>query len=177
VRWLATAVTATRGLLGPVVAWLVVHDHGVLAFEVFVFAICTDFVDGWVARRWGSPPGLGDWLDPVADKVLTTCAWVALGVHGWAPVWLCALTVVRDVAVVVGWVLLRVRGRRWRAGALAQIATAYQGTALAILVFHGPWLDVHWPSVGTVLGTAGLLLSLGALLSGPTANAPVSAAQ
>lgn len=166
---MATAVTATRGLLGPVVASLVLRDEGFAAFWVFVFAICTDFVDGWAARRWGSPPGLGDWMDPVADKLLTCFAWVALGAHGWAPWWLAGPSVGRDVLVVTGWSLLRSRGRTWRASALAQIATAYQGTALAILLFHGPWLDVHWPSVGTVLGTAGFLLSLAALLAGPPA--------
>ncbi len=164
-RWAATAVTLFRAVLGPVVAALIVWDHGWAAFWLFLVAIASDLVDGWAARRWGSPEGLGDWLDPVCDKVLTDCVWAALWFVQWAPTWLVLLSVARDWIVVLGWCIARWRGHRWKSTPIAQVAVAYQGTAIAILVFHGPWLGVDWPSVGTILGCMGLALSAFAPLS------------
>jgi hypothetical protein len=53
---------------------------------------------------------------------------------------------------------------KWTANPSGQIGVAFEGVALCVLLFHGPWYDVHWPSVGTLLGLIALALSVVQLL-------------
>lgn len=176
-RHVPNLVTASRGLLGLVVAGLLLGPGwNFLAFWVFIAAIVTDLVDGWLARRLDAYSSVGEWLDPLSDKVLTDVSWAALWWVGFAPGWLVAAVLVRDLAVAVGWAWAGPRGLRWRPNAAGQIMVAYEGVALAIFIFHGPWLDVHWPSVGVVLGAIALTLSFVSLIQylvgGPLPSEP-----
>lgn len=154
-RWFVNGLTASRGLAGPVVAlWLVGYGANRAAFWLFVVAILSDLVDGRLAR-WAPPDEIGPWLDPAADKLLTVTTWIALWWVGWAPSWLVAGCLLRDlVAGALWW-----RGARDISPA-ARVGIAYEGVALSVLLFRGPWLGVHWPSVGTVLGAVALGLFL-----------------
>ena len=167
-RWVPTAVTASRGLAGPVLLVLLPGlGWGWVAFWVFVFAMLTDLVDGALARAAGTDPALGALLDPLADKALVDCAWIALGLHGWAPWSIAGLHVVRDVAIGLGWWHWRRRGVLITSNRTGQVAVSYEGTAVAVLLFHGPWNGTDWPTVGVVLGATSLLLSsISALLYG-----------
>jgi cardiolipin synthase len=170
-------VTISRGLCGPLVTYLlVVHDAHFLAFWVFVGAIASDLLDGFAARLLNAYSRLGLLLDPLADKILTDTVWIALWWTGDAPGWLAAATLLRDGIVATAWVWGGPRGLRWRPNAFGQISVAFEGTAVSILVFHGPWIDVHWPSVGTAVGVLGMLLSLGSviqyLIEGPEQGGP-----
>lgn len=173
VRWLPHALTASRGLAGPVVAWLLLAHHAnTIAFWLFISAALTDLIDGWLARKLGADPTWGAMLDPLADKVLVGCTWLALGAVGWAPVWLVGLHILRDLIVAGLWAWHRNRGLTWSPSALGQLMTSYEGTAIGVFLFHGPWNGVHWPSVGVVIGCFSLGLSIisgvAYLASGPT---------
>ena len=174
-RYLPNAITVARALFGPACAWaLVVHGANRLAFWLFLLAICTDLADGWVARRVGAISATGKWLDGLSDKVLTDVIWVALASIGFAPWWLAILILARDLGVILAWVWALRVGKRWEASAMGQVMVAFEGTALCVLLFHGPWLDIHWPSVGTAIGTIGLALSLWSVV-GYVRTGPISA--
>ncbi|MEQ1566227.1 MAG: CDP-alcohol phosphatidyltransferase family protein [Myxococcota bacterium] len=180
IRQLPNAITASRGALGPVVMYVVVVlHHDLLAFWLFLFAICTDLVDGWVARRLNATSRAALFLDPLADKLLTDFAWAALAWVGHAPVSLAVLMIVRDLAIGVAWAMARSRAGAWSPRPLGQIAVAFEGTGLCVLLFHGPWLGIHWPSVGTFLGWLSLGLSLVALseYSRPSPSGPREGAE
>ncbi|MCA9570084.1 MAG: CDP-alcohol phosphatidyltransferase family protein [Myxococcales bacterium] len=157
-RWVVDAVTGARGVAGMVVvALLLGAGANRAAFWVFLVAILSDLVDGRLARM-APPHPRGAWLDPLADKLLTDPTWIALWIVGWAPGWLVAASLLRDV--LAGWLWWRgVRG----VSPAAQVGIAYEGVALCVLLFHGPWLGVHWTSVGTVLGGIALGLFLASL--------------
>lgn len=156
--WLVNGLTASRGVAGPVVVVLLLgFDLNRAAFWVFMIAIWTDLVDGRLARLI-QPNPIGVWLDPAADKLLTNPTWLALWMYGWAPTWLVAGSFLRDA--FAGW--LWYRGVR-EVSPAAQVGIAYEGVALCVLLFHGPWLGVHWPSVGVVLGGVALGLFLASL--------------
>jgi cardiolipin synthase len=77
-----------------------------LALGVFFLASLTDFADGFVARRYQQHSRLGRFLDPLADKLLTTAAFVVMAIphHGFPsiPVWLAVGVVSRDLIIVLG---------------------------------------------------------------------------
>lgn len=164
-RHLPNLVTASRGLCGFVVAALLVGPGlHFLAFWVFVGAIASDLLDGWLARRLDARSSAGEWLDPLSDKLLTDLTWVALWWIDFAPGWLAGAILGRDLVVALAWAWAAPRGGRWLPNPLGQVMVAYEGVALSVLVFHGPWLGVHWPSVGVVLGAIALLLSVMSLV-------------
>ncbi len=85
---------------------------------------------------------------------------------GYAPPWLCVAMVGRDVVILLVWGAVLATGSqlRWSPTPAGQTMVAFEGVALCVLLFHGPWLDVHWPTVGTILGGISLALSLVSLL-------------
>lgn len=96
----------------PVVAVAIVQQRYRAAFWWLVAAGVTDALDGWLARRFGGVSRLGALLDPVADKALLVAGYVALAAAGIVPVWLAALVVGRDAAILGFASLMLALGRR-----------------------------------------------------------------
>lgn len=55
------------------------------ALGLFVYAGVTDFMDGWIARKWGLQTVVGTVIDPMADKALMTVVTVTLAMKGALP--------------------------------------------------------------------------------------------
>src|SRR5262249_38624168 len=106
VMTVANQLTAFRILLTIPFLILVSYGRFGLALAVFFVASVTDFFDGYFARRLQQSTPLGRFLDPAADKLLTTASFVVLAFpHGSfspIPVWLAALVVGRDLLIVGG---------------------------------------------------------------------------
>ena len=66
---------------------------------IFLTATATDFFDGWLARRRGQITTLGTLLDPIADKLLISAAFISLVELGLAPAWMVVVVVGREFAV------------------------------------------------------------------------------
>lgn len=98
-------ITLGRVILVPVVFWFLVTNQMTAAFVAFVIAGVSDAVDGYLAKTYGWETELGAYLDPLADKLLIVCIFVALGVRGELPSWLVIAVVSRDVLIVMGIVL------------------------------------------------------------------------
>jgi CDP-diacylglycerol---glycerol-3-phosphate 3-phosphatidyltransferase len=82
------------------VAWPVMGvSSRVLGAAIFGLAALTDWLDGYVARRRKQVTTLGQLLDPVADKLLTAAAFIALVQLGAAPAWMVAVIIGREIAV------------------------------------------------------------------------------
>ena len=95
-------LTLARALAVPVVVLLFAWnfpDHAYWATAVFVVAMATDQVDGWLARRWNQTSAFGSLLDPIADKVLVMAALVMLVAEGVAPAWMVAAIIAREFLV------------------------------------------------------------------------------
>ncbi len=143
-------LTVLRVAAVPVVILLYAWDfpnHAYWATAVFVVAMATDQIDGWLARRSGTSSPLGKLLDPVADKVLVLAALVMLIGEGVAPAWMVALIVVREI--LVSGLRLAAIERRVVLGAreLGRVKTWAQAVAAAVAGFAaaGAWSDnVAW---------------------------------
>lgn len=70
--------------------------HKQIALGIFILAAVTDWYDGYVARRWGFITRWGKFLDPLADKILTSAAFISFIYIGYAEAWMVAVIVVRD---------------------------------------------------------------------------------
>ncbi|MFN3869268.1 MAG: CDP-alcohol phosphatidyltransferase family protein [Hyphomicrobiaceae bacterium] len=95
-------ITLIRVFLVPIVFWLLLNGEMKAAFFLFVVAGISDGVDGFLAKRYGMATELGAYLDPLADKLLLVCIFLALGFAGHIPSWLVIGVVMRDLLIVTG---------------------------------------------------------------------------
>jgi CDP-diacylglycerol--glycerol-3-phosphate 3-phosphatidyltransferase len=103
---LANAITIARILLIPVFLVLLLggipEPYGdIAAAAVFILAAATDKLDGYVARRNKQITTLGQFLDPLADKLLIAAALIALVSQGRVAAWVAMLIIGREIAVSV----------------------------------------------------------------------------
>lgn len=110
VRHIPNALTILRLLSVPLIVWLMAAEQMGWAFWLFVGAGITDAVDGAVARLCDARTRLGQWLDPLADKVMLVAVFVTLGLAGHLPLWLVVLVVLRDLVIVLYAVIYVVAG-------------------------------------------------------------------
>ncbi len=103
---LPNALTIFRILLIPVFLILLLYNHRNGAFGAFLAAGITDALDGLVARLLGQQTKLGAYLDPVADKLLLSSAFVVLGAKGELPLWLAVTVIARDLLILLGFAIL-----------------------------------------------------------------------
>ena len=113
-----------------------------LATALFLAAILTDAVDGYLARRWNQKTRLGTLLDPLADKLLLVTALVLLCWNRGAafpqlPLWFPVLVLSRDILVVLGVAVIFMLGRglEVRTHWTGKISTGLQMTTLAFVLF------------------------------------------
>src|SRR5581483_5239584 len=99
-RITANQVTSLRLALTPIPCWLLYQGvHGQFAALVFATLLgCTDFVDGYLARKHG-PTVLGGLMDPIADKVFIAITFLPAVDLGWCPPWLVAALFAREFVV------------------------------------------------------------------------------
>ena len=101
------AITLLRLLGLPVFAWLLLGaDRPAAAFWTLAVIASTDWVDGYVARRFDQVSRIGKLMDPVVDRVLLATAGLVLVVAGIVPLGVVAAILVRDAAVLGGALLL-----------------------------------------------------------------------
>jgi cardiolipin synthase len=94
-------LTLVRIVLTPYILVQLARGHYMIAGWTFGAAAWTDVFDGLLARRFGAQSKFGQYLDPVADKILLTSLYIGLALGGAVPVWIVLLILGRDV-----WILL-----------------------------------------------------------------------
>ena len=103
----ANGITAVRLLGLPLFVWLTAVQHAYAqAFFVLFFVGATDWVDGYVARRFDQVTKLGKLIDPLIDRIMLATAAITMLVVGLIPWWIVAAVVVRDVLLLVAGLIL-----------------------------------------------------------------------
>ncbi len=114
-----------------------------VAAAIFGLASMTDWLDGYLARRRRQVTWLGQMLDPIADKLLTSAAFISLVQLGLAPAWMVALIIGREFAITGLRSYAHTRGVAMPASPLGKIKMASQVTAILLLILGWgplPWL-------------------------------------
>ena len=100
---LPNSLTVTRIFLIPLLVVVLLTgrfaDREIWGFIVFVIAALTDYLDGYFARKRKQVTTLGKLLDPIADKLLISAAFISLVELGIAPAWMVVIIVGREFAV------------------------------------------------------------------------------
>jgi len=103
-------LTVFRILITPVFVIFLIRDEHGYALLLFVFAGISDGLDGLIARMFNQRSDLGAVLDPIADKLLLTAAYLSLGILKDIPGWLTVAVISRDVLIVTGIAVLTFSG-------------------------------------------------------------------
>jgi len=95
-------LTVIRILLTPVFVISIIKNSLILALMIFAIASITDALDGLIARYFNQKTELGAHLDPIADKLLLSSAYVCLAIINNIPNWLTVIVISRDVIIMIG---------------------------------------------------------------------------
>ncbi|GAA1172220.1 CDP-alcohol phosphatidyltransferase family protein [Nesterenkonia xinjiangensis] len=153
-------ITVVRFLLLPVFFWLVADGAYLAAFWVLAVLSSTDWVDGYIARRFDQLSVIGQWLDPLADRLSLMIVTITLVVFSVAPLWVVLAVVIPDLVLLLNVVVLFKGSPQLTVSVLGKIRTAclLVGAPL-ILLARTPQLE------DTVLTlTAELVLAAGCLM-------------
>ncbi|MDQ1122705.1 CDP-diacylglycerol--glycerol-3-phosphate 3-phosphatidyltransferase [Microbacterium trichothecenolyticum] len=168
---LPNAITIARILCAPLFLWLLLADAGRggglrwVAAVVFIVAIATDGVDGYIARRYDIVSDLGKLLDPIADKALTGVAFVGLSLLGELPWWVTIVVLVREIGITI-YRFIVVSNHVLAAAWMGKLKTVAQAVALsiALIPFAGlsdaaAWQATVWWA-GVITMTLAVVLTI-----------------
>ena len=142
--------------------------YSILAFAVFVFASATDAVDGYIARKKNLITNFGKLMDPLADKVLTTAAFIVFVDVGIIPAWMLIVILSREFAITGLRGVAASEGVVIAADLSGKLKTIFQMVAICVILldvavgqFYGACsLEVFLSGAGTVLIWIALILTV-----------------
>ena len=118
---------------------------------LFVIASVTDFLDGYIARKYQMITTMGKFLDPIADKIIVNTAMILMIPIGRIPAWIVAVTIVRDLIVDVIRSIASSEGIYIQASILGKQKTLAQIIAVTALMIHFSIFGIDAHIVGTVI--------------------------
>jgi CDP-diacylglycerol--glycerol-3-phosphate 3-phosphatidyltransferase len=146
-RITANQVTFLRLALIWIPAWLLygTKDAQFAALIIATLLGCTDFVDGYLARKQGATV-LGSLMDPIADKVFIAIAFMPAVDLGWVPAWMVMLLFVREFLVTAARTIYEARGQQLKSTYFARYKTWVQmcGIGVIMLMYSVADATVDW---------------------------------
>lgn len=134
---LPNQLTILRIILTPVFLYLFLSSDPLLiqiSLAVFFIAALTDWYDGWLARKYNYISDWGKFWDPLADKILTSTAFLGFVFVGLLPLWMVILIIVRDLVVTLLRVYAEGRGYNFVTSYYAKWKTLLQMVFLYYLL-------------------------------------------
>ncbi len=105
---------------------------------IFALAMITDWLDGYLARKYNQITSFGKLFDPIADKIITTTAIVFLMLCNYSFVWLILIFILRDILVDGSRNLAAIKQLKIEASIYGKLKTVVQSLAIIILFFVTP---------------------------------------
>lgn len=132
-----------------------------VAAIIFIIAAATDWLDGYYARKYNQITTLGKLLDPLADKLLVSAAFILLVEHGLAPAWVIIIIISREFAVTGLRLVAAGEGIVLAASNMGKIKTTLQILAAILLLLHNfPFSFIGFPLATIVLYLAMIITAI-----------------
>lgn len=168
-------ITVSRICLIPIFVIMMVVDFGwgemsilgaTLPVEhfvgalIFIVASMTDWIDGHYARKYNLVTNLGKFLDPLADKLLVSSAFILLVAMDAAPAWVVIIIISREFAVTGLRLICAEQGEVVAANQLGKIKTWAQIVAIASLLLHNIIFEMWGIPFGTIMLYIALIFTI-----------------
>jgi len=155
---LPNTLSLARIILAPVFMFLFISESDtavIISFFIYSLAALTDWYDGWYARKYGYKTRWGQFIDPLADKLLTSSAFIGfyilnvknpafLGTVEFLPIWLLvSIIILRDIILTVARSVQELRGKEFRTSMISKTKTFVQ----MVFIF----LVIGFLAIGTLL--------------------------
>lgn len=135
---LANLLSLFRILISPIFMILILSgepNYVILSAFLFLIAAITDYLDGFIARKMNAETKIGRFVDPLADKFLTTAAFLSFVFLEIIPLWMVVIIIIRDF----GTTLLRIIGDKKnnsvKTSKFAKYKTFLQMAFIAVVLF------------------------------------------
>src|SRR5437868_9632623 len=168
-------ITLSRIVLIPLIiglyyvpyAYLSDHDKNLSATLVFILAAATDWLDGYLARRLNQMSAFGEFLDPVADKLIVTGALIILVYLQRVDMLVALIIVGREIAISAlrEWMAKVGQAKSVAVAFIGKLKTVSQMVAIPLLLYNDPLfnlVDCQW--LGTVLINVAAVLTVASML-------------
>ena len=145
--WLrVAAIPLLIGIFYLAGLWLTPLEKNVVATAIFVFAALTDWLDGFLARRMQQESVFGQFLDPVADKLIVAAALLVLLNMDRVQVWVALIIIGREITISAlrEWMALLGAGKSVAVHMVGKLKTTVQLVAIPFLLLNDTlfgWLD------------------------------------
>jgi cardiolipin synthase len=119
----------------------ITYQRYTLALALFVAQAISDLLDGFFARMMHKKTDLGAWLDPMADKVMLVSSYLVLGFHGIIPFLVVGIVLLRDVVLMLGFLVLHLLSYRIVPSPtlVGKATTLFQMVTILYLLWHLLW--------------------------------------
>ena len=131
-----------------------------LAALLFSAAAITDYLDGYFARLRGLITDFGKAMDPLADKLLVSSAFIMMASNGWIPGWMVCLIIGRELAVTALRSIIAGDGEDISASMLGKYKTGFQIAAIIPLLLHFPYFGINFNAIGFFFLWGALILTI-----------------
>ena len=131
-----------------------------IAGLLFSAAAITDYLDGFLARKRGQVTTLGKVMDPVADKLLVSSAFIMLASLGWLPAWMACVIIGRELAVTGLRNIIAEKGEDLSASKLGKYKTGFQIAAIIPLMIHFPFFGLNVQVIGNLFLWGALIFTI-----------------
>jgi CDP-diacylglycerol--glycerol-3-phosphate 3-phosphatidyltransferase/cardiolipin synthase len=119
--------------------WLTLPERNITATVLFILSGLTDWLDGYLARKWNQTSAFGAFLDPVADKLMVSAALLILLQLGRVDALVTLIIIGREIAISAlrEWMAQIGQSRRVAVSYVGKIKTAVQMVAIPFLLYGG----------------------------------------
>ena len=124
--------------------WLTTHQANVLSMWIFIAAAVTDWLDGYLARKWNQTSAFGAFLDPVADKLMVAAALIVLVELGRTDAIVALIIIGREITISAlrEWMAQIGQSKNVAVSMLGKVKTVAQLVAIPFLLFDGKLFNV-----------------------------------
>ncbi|HUP30976.1 MAG TPA: CDP-diacylglycerol--glycerol-3-phosphate 3-phosphatidyltransferase [Usitatibacter sp.] len=159
-------------------SWITERTANITSMWIFIAAAVTDWLDGYLARRWNQTTSFGAFLDPVADKLMVAAALIVLTEKGIVDPFASLIIIGREITISAlrEWMAQIGQSKSVAVNILGKVKTVSQLIAIPFLLFNGVLFGLfHTVGVGRALiwvAAIITLLSMGVYLKAAMASPP-----